>query len=176
MRTKLTVLAFSLSAVMASTAFAGDIKPLHGGFLGSLGTAAGATDIIRFRCGTQAGINQGLVKVLDRTTIVDPNLKVEIATSTATTCGAYHPVSASTSSEGVFSASAAGPIAATSGGYYCVKVTKIAGNNNPAAPNGTVAPNIGVGADQYELDHHCQNSANPAAHPSSTLVGYFQNQ
>ena len=174
MRKQLTVLAFSLSAVMASSAFAGDIKPLHGTAetLGSTGTAA---DIYRFRCGTQAGINQAVAQVTDLAGVVNPIVQVQIATSTSATCGAFGTArgdGTATTGDGDATPSAFTPaiVAASGTTYYCVKVSKAAGRQAGAATATT------TGAESYEVNHHCQDSANTATHPASTLIATVQNQ
>ncbi len=172
-----SLLALSLTSIMASTAFAGDIKPLHGGFTGSLGSTATATDIIRFKCGTQAGINQAVAKVKDTgTTGAKPVVQVQVAPWNGSTCntGVFNTAkpdgtTATGDADATFSA-LTGAVSAVSGGTYCAKVSKTPGHQNNQS-----LPDSAAFSETYELDHHCEQAGNPT-HPASTLIQYDTNQ
>jgi hypothetical protein len=184
----LTILLAILSFLAADAVSAGPIKPLHGGFLGALGSVATATDIIRFNCGTFPGItvNQARARVKDKSPVAQPAVNVQIAPYTAGACGAYTAAKKDDTSttgavqvygvntpdnNGVFSDWTATVVMPAVGGQYCVKVSKTADNQNTGA-GGTA-----VGIENYEIDSHCEQAgAPPLSHGASTNATYLQNQ
>ena len=183
---KLSVLAVTIAAIMASSAFAADIKPRHGGFLGSVGTAVDKLDVIKFTCGAlpappnpPAVYNQAVAAVIDKSTVAagqKPVLNVRIAPWNGTTCnwatggttqqdavGVNGQVAGALSPDGNAISSLQSVISIAPGGIYCAKVTKTAGLQNTATGAASAS-----GAESYELDTHCQDSSQPTNHNGST--------
>jgi hypothetical protein len=191
----LTIL-LAIVSFLAADAVAAAPKPRHGGFFGSLGSGAGATDIIRADCGVyvppagQPGItiNQARARIKDTSPVAQPALNVHIAQSTLVagiwTCGAYTPAKRDDTSttgaaqayglnspdnNGIFSDWTATVVMPAVGGKYCIKISKTADNQNTGS-GGTA-----VGAENYELDSHCEQGGNPN-HAISTGFIYLQDQ
>jgi hypothetical protein len=186
----LTIL-LAIVSFLAADAVSAAPKPRHGGFIGSLGAGATATDIIRFNCGVWVGppaitINQARARVKDKSPVAQPAVNVQIAPYTAGACGVYTAAKKDDTSttgaaqaygvnspdnNGVFSDWTATVVMPAVGGQYCIKVFKTADNQNTGA-GGTAA-----GAENYELDSHCEDSAAaPLNHSASTGAFYIQNQ
>jgi hypothetical protein len=187
MNTKLALVTLGISAVMASTVFAGDIKPLHADpTIRDIQSPAGNCDIIKFQCGTGTGINQATARVIDIAPVAKPIVTVQTAPWTGAACGAFTAAKWDTATNTLprnsnntpwtgdnnssYSEETA-PVAAVSGGFYCVKVCKVAGRQNNAG-----TPDTAAVAETYKLDHHCSNNGS-ATHPQSVYPGtYIQNQ
>lgn len=184
----LTTLLAVLTVIAANAVSAGPIKPLHGGFLEDLGNAASSTDIIQFNCGAApAGvtINQARARVKDKSPVAQPALNVQIAVYTGGACGAYTAAKKDdTSTTGaaqayglnspdnnlIFSDWTATVAMPAVGGKYCIKVTKTADNQNTGA-GGTA-----VGAENYEIDSHCEQNGVAAHNASTAVLPYIQDQ
>jgi hypothetical protein len=181
-----TILLAIVSFLAADAVSAAPI-PRHGGFFGDLGSVATATDIIQFNCVAFAGktISQAVARIKDRTPVAQPALNVQIAPYTAGACGAYTAAKKDDTSttgaaqaygvnspdnNGIFSDWTTAIAMPATGGQYCIKVTKTADNQNTGS-GGTA-----VGAENYELDHHCEQPGSGVNHSASTLGGYIQNQ
>lgn len=187
----LTIL-LAIVSFLAADAVSATPKPRHGGFFGSLGSAAGATDVIRFNCGVWAGppaitINQARARIRDTSPVAQPAVNVQIAAMPCSgTTGTYtaakkdsiptsaQPAYSATSPDGnlIFSDWTATVVMPAVGSQYCVKISKTADNQNTGA-GGTV-----VGAENYELDSHCEEQlpGNPNPNPNhsaSTGATYF---
>ncbi len=153
MTIKLTTLAALLYALMSTSAFA------HTGFKGNLGAAAGSKDIILFKCSTLAGTSLASVSPRDEVLVnAAPNIKAQMYSANSTACLAAGPTSGTTAAEGGWG-TRSGYLAASPGSYYCIHVTKTA-----------------AGADDYQLNHHCERFANDAGHGVSTFIKYVQDQ
>lgn len=188
---KLSVLAVTIAAIMASSAFAADIKPRHSGFLGSVGTAVDKLDVIKFTCGAQvAGFTytQAVAAILDKATVAagqKPVLNVRIAPWNGTTCnwaaggttqqdavGANGQVAGSFSPDGNTVASLQSLIPIAAGGVYCVKVTKTAGLQNTATGAASAS-----GAESYELQTHCRPTNDDVdTHHNPSTSAYLCNE
>ncbi len=171
MRTKLTVLVMSLSAVMASSAFAGDIKPLHTAFNGSLGTGV-KKDILRAVCPSPASaITAVEAAVGDKAPVNAPILKVQVKKVSANT----NCTTAVTASGAIQQDNIDGDTILEEG----VLVAKPSAFSNVAAGNGSAfrievfKTETGGAAESYSLKYHCL-SAN-GTHNMPTLT-YCQNQ
>lgn len=152
------------TSIMSTTVFA------HGGFFDDLNTSpSDATDIVLYRCPSQAGITLARAKIQDLSTInVTTTMKVQIAAGTATTCpgrsdAAWNTLAASTSPAGSDATSPwaptwTGSLTASPSSYYCLKVTRASG----------------TAKDDYQIDHHCLISIG-AAHSASTKVAITPN-
>lgn len=156
MRTQLTILAVSLSAVMASSAFAGDIKPLHhvctansaANYSGSLGTGSTA-DIRRFTCpaGTSGSFE---FRVRDKNS-------PDVATDVRARIGASPTTTDSVSGDATFSAS----VFTNANGPYDVTIDKV----------------LGTASANYELCVRCyQNDNEGGLDAAPASVTYIQNQ
>lgn len=169
MNVKKTVLAASM-ALLTSSAFAGDIKPLHG-VEGSLGSSPLAVDILRLSCGTLPGVtvDHAAVAISDTFPEAKPQLNVRIAKWNGKTCvnwsnAAGDPVD----DDGIPSADLEKAMPAV-GGKYCLMVYK-----TPSNQNAGTGPKTSTGAENYELDTHCGQEG-VEDHPESTVDGYFLN-
>lgn len=171
MRTKLSVLVISLSAVMASTAIAGDIKPLHTAFNGSLGTGV-KKDILRAVCPSPASaITAVEAAVGDKAPVNPPILKVQVKKVSANT----NCTTAVTANGAIQQDNIDGDTILEDG----VLVANPSAFSNVAASNGSAfrievfKTETGGAAESYSLKYHCL-SAN-GTHNMPTLT-YCQNQ
>lgn len=85
------VLILSISSALASTAFAGDIKPLHATLPGSLPLGNATTtycDVYRMKSGTGANLLYTSAAVRDKVPVNKPKLGVKVGRWTGTTCAA----------------------------------------------------------------------------------------
>ena len=84
MKTKLALLTLGISAAVSSSAFAGDIRPLHtcvqaGLYNQSLGSSATAKDIWRVTC--PAGTKSFQAQVRDKAPVAAPVLSINVTAS-----------------------------------------------------------------------------------------------
>ncbi|NOU22743.1 MAG: hypothetical protein HOO93_13355 [Methyloglobulus sp.] len=142
MKIILTVMVAALVATISTSAYA------FPSIVGSLGTSTTATDIILFKCSTQAGITVATTTVRDYTSITatPPNISVQIgnANSTMTCTGATGWTALKTTTgEGTWSPRTTYmPVSQISpANYYCIKVTKATASTN---------------RDDYQLNHQCE--------------------
>jgi hypothetical protein len=168
MRTKLTILVMSLSAVMTSTPFAGDIKPLHGGFAGSLGTGV-KKDILRGVCptGTSPAVTSVQAKVADKAPVNAPIVKVQIKKVSSNTC------TASVTASGAIQQDNVDGDTNPDGTHIYSANSSVAGGNGTAFRIEVFKTETGGAAEGYDLNYHCENGT--ATHPVPTLT-YCQNQ
>lgn len=164
MRTQLTVLAVSLSAVMASSAFAGDIKPLHGGFTGSLASGYPKKDKLKGVCptGTSPAVTSVQASVKDLAPVQTPVVRVvvrKLSTNSCASAVAASGVLRSDTVDGDAAFSAVSSVAAANGTPFMIEVDKTSTASNAA--------------ESYELNYHCENGT--VNHPVPTLT-YCQNQ
>ncbi len=171
MSIKKTVLAASM-ALLTSSAFAGDVKPLHG-FEGSLGNSPLAVDIMRFSCGTPiAGVtvDHAHASVSDQFPEAKPRLNVMIAKWNGSTCVNWStPAGDPLDDDGIPSAEKEVGGIPASGGKFCVMVFKTPDNQNAGTGSKT-----SYGAETYELDAACGQEG-VEEHPEPILDGYFIN-
>ncbi len=170
MSIKKTVLAASM-ALLTSSAFAGDIKPLHG-FAGSLGASPIAVDIMRFSCGSLEGVtvDHAAGAIQDLAPVAKPKLNIRIAKWNGYTCGAFSAAGV----DPVDDDGLGGDEVEKSGipavnGKFCVMVYKTPDNQNSGTGTKT-----SYGAEEYEVDVHCGQEGSEE-HPDPTLDGYFLN-
>lgn len=170
MSIKKTVLAASL-VLIASSAFAGDVKPLHE-FAGSLGNSPLAVDVMRFSCGSLAGvtIDHAVASIKDVVPEAKPQVNVKLAKWNGYTCTGW------TNAVGDLIDDDADPSAEVEksgipavNGKFCAMVYKTASNQNTGTGSKTAS-----GAENYEIDVHCGQEG-VADHPDPTLDGYFIN-
>jgi hypothetical protein len=174
MRSKLTVLVVSLSAVMASSAFAGDIKPLHTAFNGSLGTGV-KKDILRAACptGTSPAVTSVQASVGDKAPVNAPIVKVQIKKVSANTnCTTAVTASGAIQQDNIdgdtqIDPETGLPVAIPSA------PSSVAGGNGTAFRIEVFKTEAGGAAETYSLNYHCENST--TNHPVPTLT-YCQNQ
>ncbi len=164
MRTKLTVLAFSLSAVMATSAFAGDIKPLHGGFTGDLTSGFPKKDKLKGVCptGTSPAVASVKARVKDRAPVQTPVVRVIVRKLSTNSCASSVAASGllqSDTVDGDATFSGVSSVAAVNGTPFMIEVDKTSTTSNAA--------------ELYELDYHCENGT--LDHPVPALT-YCQNQ
>jgi hypothetical protein len=171
MNTILKGLSSVLMAAISASVYA------HGGATGDLGTSTTATDIVLFKCSSQAGIDRAQAAVWDTagTNATPPNITIQTAKApvqadSATACNGA-TWSAAVTSPGEAGAgggwSAFTPdITVTTSGYYCIKITKDSASAN---------------SDDYQLDTHCgkpPSGGNPAyfGHKASIKATNYYNQ
>ncbi len=152
MSIKKTVLAASM-ALLTTSAFAGDVKPLHG-IEGSLGSSPLAVDLFRVSCGTPiAGVNvdHAHASIMDTFPEAKPRLNVMIAKWNGSACVNWTtPAGDPLDDDGIPSAEReVGGIPAV-GGKYCVAVFKTPDNQNTGTGKKT-----SNGAENYELETAC---------------------
>ncbi|MDO9104079.1 MAG: hypothetical protein Q7U57_03870 [Methylovulum sp.] len=170
MKIKLAALAAFLSALIATAAVAGDIKPLHGGIAGSLGANPLAEDIVLYTCGKLPGltIDHAAAAIQDLDPVAKPRLTVRIAKWSGSVCGVFAAAAGDpVDDDGIPGAEAVKPLL---GGNYCIKINKTA-----AKQNGATGPKSANGAENYELDTHCLQQG-VEEHAASTFVRYIKNQ
>lgn len=163
----------SLSAVMATAAFAGDIKPLHTAFNGSLGTGV-KKDILRAVCPSPASaITAVEAAVGDKAPVNAPILKVQVKKVSANTnCTTAVTASGAIQQDNVDGDTMFEPETG-------LTVPIPSAFSNVAAVNGTAfrvevfKTETGGAAESYSLKYHCL-SAN-GTHNMPTLT-YCQNQ
>jgi hypothetical protein len=170
MSIKKTVLAASL-ALVSSSAFAGDVKPLHG-FEGSLGSSPLAVDIMRFSCGSLEGVtvDHAAGSILDLEPVAKPKVNVMIAKWNGSTCtGWTAPVGDPIDDDPDASAEVEKSGIPATNGKICVAVFK-----TPAKQNGATGSATSYGSENYEVDVHCGQEG-VEEHPDPILDGYFIN-
>jgi hypothetical protein len=171
MRSKLTVLVVSLSAVMASSAFAGDIKPLHTAFNGSLGTSV-KKDILRAACptGTSPAVTSVQASVGDKAPVNPPVIKVQIKKLSSNACTASVLASGAIQQDNID-----GDTQLENGVLVAVPsaASVVAGGNGTAFLIEVFKTEVGGVAESYSLKYHCENGT--TNHPVPTLT-YCQNQ
>jgi hypothetical protein len=169
-----------LTVAFNMPANAGGIKPLYVDTAQkSLGTNVFATDILRYRCGIKTGINSAFVRIRDTLPIAKPVLLVQTAPWTGSTCGVFNTPQkdANATHTSGDNDSAWSPytqiVPVVSGGYFCAKVTKLAGTQNNAP-----APAQANFAESYQLDVVCFNNQKGLGEIISPLFPgiYLQNQ
>jgi hypothetical protein len=170
MSIKKTVLAASM-ALLASSAFAGDVKALHG-VEGSLGNSPLAVDIMRFSCGSLEGVtvDHAAASILDLEPVAKPKLNISIAKWNGSTCTGWtsivgDPIDSDADASVEVEK---GGIPAVNG-KICVSVFK-----SPAKQNGATGSATSYGAENYELNVHCGQEG-VEEHPDPILDGYFIN-
>lgn len=169
MSIKKTVLAASM-ALLTSSAFAGDIKPLHG-VEGSLGNSPLAVDIMRFSCGTMEGVtvDHASASIMDLAPEAKPRLNVMIAKWNGYTCTGWTTPAGDPVDDDIDASADVEKAMPAVGGKYCVAVFKTPDNQNAGTGSKT-----SYGAENYELNTHCGQEG-VHDHPASTLDGHFLN-
>jgi hypothetical protein len=179
-------LAAALTFALLNTAFAGDIQPQHGGFVGALGIPATAMDILSTKCRTDAWIptrpDRVVVKIKDRLPKADPAVAVSVGIDTTpTTPCPTTPIGVvrADAVDGDYPLPLNGPLGwslpsvalgATWTTKYCIYVRKLPANQVP----GGVA--TAAGAEQYELYHNCVTGATGQPHMAPLPPVYERNQ
>ncbi|NOU21042.1 MAG: hypothetical protein HOO93_04500 [Methyloglobulus sp.] len=161
MTIRLTALAALFTAVMSTSVYA------HTSLSEDLHTiSATAKDVIRYRCPNDATTVFAQAKIRDNSVIKVPavHMTVQMAPASGTTCpdkndnAAWDDYGSSTSpstggalndGEGAWSANWTNNMPISSLAYYCMRVTK-----------------DGSAKDDYQVDHHCENSS--GTHGAST--------
>ncbi len=175
MKTKLSLITLGLSAVVASSAFAGDIKPLHtviqAGLLGkTLGTTATAKDIYRVTCPAQTRYYKARVR--DQTPVAKPivNVKIVGASTLVDTVDA-NGGTANNDFTGFSSYSSRDLGAASATAVnFTIEVWKTAGTQ------GGTTPATADGAETYSVDEHCLGANGVTDLGSGTNLTVIQNQ
>ncbi|MDO9104078.1 MAG: hypothetical protein Q7U57_03865 [Methylovulum sp.] len=168
---KLSIFAVSLTALMAASAYAGDIKPLHG-VAGSLGNGEDATDIIRFSCGTLEGVtvDHAFATIQDLDPVQKPELNIKIAAWTGSHCGSFSTAEPDTvDDDGLAGAEVEVGMPAV-GGQFCLKVFK-----KPGRQNGATGHKTAYGAENYEIDTGCGQEG-LEEHAEPIFDAYIKNQ
>jgi hypothetical protein len=173
MRSKLTVLVVSLSAVMASSAFAGDIKPLHTAFNGSLGTGV-KKDILRAACptGTSPAVTSVKAAVGDKAPVNPPVIKVQIKKLSSNACTASVLASGAIQQDNIDGDTQIDPVTGLAVAIPSA-ASSVAGGNGTAFLIEVFKTETGGVAESYSLNYHCENGT--SNHPVPTLT-YCQNQ
>lgn len=167
---KKSLLALSLTSIIASTAFAGDIKPLHGGFLGNLTSGYPKVDKLKGVCptGTSPAVTSVQASVADKTPVQTPLVRVIVRKLNTNSCASTvaasgtqqtDPGSNASPGDGNTVFSGVSSVSAVNGTPFMIEVDKTSTASNAA--------------EQYELNYHCENGT--ANHPVPTLT-YCQNQ
>ncbi|MBK8814499.1 MAG: hypothetical protein IPN42_02855 [Methylococcaceae bacterium] len=175
MKTKLALLTLGLSAAMASSAFAGDIKPLHtviqAGLLGqSLGASATAKDIYQVTCPIDTRYYKARVR--DQTPVMKPIVNVKIvgaSTMTDTVDANGGTTNSNFLGFSSYSSRDLGSASATTVNFT-IEVWKTAGTQGGAAPA------TADGAETYSVDEHCLGANGTTDLGSGTNLQVIQNQ
>lgn len=170
MSIKKTVLAASM-ALLTSSAFAGDIKPLHG-IEGSLGNSPLAVDVFRVSCGAPiAGVtvDHAHATIMDFEPVAKPRLNISIAKWNGSTCVNCTTPAGDPIDDDLGASAGVETAMPPVGGKFCVAVFKTPSNQN----TGT-GPKTSYGAENYEADVHCGQEG-VEGHPDPEFDGYFLN-
>lgn len=189
MNTKLSLLTLGMTAIMASSAFAGDIKPLHESITNSLPANATACDVYVLQCGapvTGYPTGQASSRVRDNEPQARPKVGVSQRNWNGTSCiapsttaeydqggtqtYATKPPAAVGSPDGNGTYGLRSTMSIAANARYCVKVCKAASNQNT---NGNAIS--AVEAESYTLDTHCHPTNQPTQqHNASTIIQQYQ--
>ncbi len=169
---KKSVLAASM-ALLTSSAFAGDVKPLHG-VEGSLGSSPLAVDLFRVSCGAPiegVTVDHAAAAVTDLSPVAKPKVNIMIAKWNGSSCVNWTAPSGDAIDADLDPGAGVevGGIPAV-GGKFCVAVFKTPSNQNTGT--GTKTSN---GAENYEADLHCGQEGVEDLHPDPVVDGYWIN-
>lgn len=171
MKTKLALLTLGLSAVVTSTVFAGDIKPLHtsiqtGLYVQSLGASSTAKDKWRVTCG--AGTVSYQAQVRDRSPVAAPVVSVNVTAS----------------SNAGSSGGARSDTVDANGGTTQTDLTGFSSYSTYTLNSPSTGPvtfdfevyKSATGAENYDVSEHCNNTTAPVDRGNGTSLTNLQNQ